>query len=765
MNLYYNTVREKASNTLYPHCKKISSIDDLKEVVSHDHVCAQYEDNWRKKVNFIQTDCTMLDIDNTDSDDESKWITPADVKKAFKNVRFFIVYSRNHMKSKDGKKPRPKFHVYFPHKIISDIKEYETLKNDVCNFFPAFDSNAKDTARFFFGVENPQIEYVDGNITLTDFMDKRSICMAEEKLPDIWPTKNTDIIPQGQRNTSLHRFACRILTRQGDSDTAYQSFVEESKKCEPPLEQKELNSIWKSAQKYYKEHIRNRPDYIPPREYPNTAVAPSLRPADFTDLGQAKMFFKEYGERLRYSLATGFLFYTGKVWKEGTLKAQGFAQELTDRQLKEVTLRLRKIQNDENNAALNNDSSARKEADNAEKDMKQYRRFILKSRDSQRISATLKEIQPSIEISTDELDTDGFLLNTPAGTIDLKSQKIRPHNPKDYCTKITAVSPSDKGKDLFMDFLKKITCEDHELQEYLQLVVGMCAVGKVFCENLIIAYGTGKNGKSTFFNLLAQVLGDYSGSLSAETLTSECRKNKSPEYAELCGKRLVISSELEDDTSLNTSIMKKLCSTDRIYAEKKYKAPFDFKPTHSLILCTNHLPHIYTSDNGTWRRLIIIPFHAVIENSTEIKNYADYLFENAGEAVLSWIIEGAEKFINANYNLIQPKCVRQAIEDYRNENDWFHSYLSERCETGKEFTQQSGKLYSDYRDYCRETGQPVKSNTIFNRAIQNAGFKAKKTNKGKLIYGLRLLPFDFFRSPVTESDNEFETFVEEDVVF
>ena len=134
MNLYYNTVREKASNTLYPCYKKISSVDDLKEVVSHDHVCAQYKDNWRKKDNFIQTDCTMLDIDNTDSDDESKWITPVDIKKAFKNVRFFIVYSRNHMKSKDGKKPRPKFHVYFPHKIISDTKEYETLKNDAIIF-------------------------------------------------------------------------------------------------------------------------------------------------------------------------------------------------------------------------------------------------------------------------------------------------------------------------------------------------------------------------------------------------------------------------------------------------------------------------------------------------------------------------------------------------------------------------------------------------------------------------------------------------------
>lgn len=182
MTLYYNTVREKANNTLYPRCKTISSFDDLKEVVSHDHVCAQYKDNRRKKDNFIQIDCTMLDIDNTDSDDESKWITPADIAKAFKNVSFFIVYSRNHMKSKGGRKPRPKFHVYFQHEIISDLKEYENLKNNVCNYFPSFDDNAKDAARFFFGVESPQIEYFDGNITLTDFMGRRSICSAEEKL-------------------------------------------------------------------------------------------------------------------------------------------------------------------------------------------------------------------------------------------------------------------------------------------------------------------------------------------------------------------------------------------------------------------------------------------------------------------------------------------------------------------------------------------------------------------------------------------------------
>ncbi len=108
----------------------------------------------------------------------------------------------------------------------------------------------------------------------------------------------------------------------------------------------------------------------------------------------------------------------------------------------------------------------------------------------------------------------------------------------------------------------------------------MSLVGKVFSETLIIAYGDGRNGKSTFWNVLARVLGSYSGKISADALTVGCRRNVKPEMAEAKGKRLLIASELEEGMRLNTSIVKQLCSTDPIEAEKKYKDPFHFEPSH-----------------------------------------------------------------------------------------------------------------------------------------------------------------------------------------
>ena len=165
----------------------------------------------------------------------------------------------------------------------------------------------------------------------------------------------------------------------------------------------------------------------------------------------------------------------------------------------------------------------------------------------------------------------------------------------------------------------------------------MAAIGKVYQEHMIIAYGGGANGKSTFWNTIFRVLGNYAGMLSAEALTMNCKRNVKPEMAELKGKRLIISSEMEEGMRLNTAVVKQLCSTDEIQAEKRYKDPFSFVPPHTLVLYTNHLPKVGANDDGIWRRLIVIPFNAKITGKSDIKNYADHLFEHAGPAIMSWI--------------------------------------------------------------------------------------------------------------------------------
>lgn len=507
---------------------------------------------------------------------------------------------------------------------------------------------------------------------------------------------------------------------------------------------------WAEAMAEYAEHMESVSEadridsgYAQHKELKSAANEANkiTEPLDYTDVGQANVFVSVYGDTVKYSRATGFLVYDGSVWNESEIKAQGLSQELTERQLEEANARVQDAQGMMAAVTAAGAVDMAKEAKALLYKERAFRKFVLSRRSSSKIKATLTESQPQIEINVDELDKDGFLLNTPDGTIDLRTGDMKPHVSTDYCTKLTTVSPGDENAEIFRSFLERVTVGDKDLERYLQEVAGMCAIGKVLRENLIIAYGEGGNGKSTLFNLLARVLGDYSGMLSAETLTASNQKNKSPEYAELRGKRLIIAAELEEGMRLDTAIVKKLCSTDPILAEKKFKDPFVFTPSHTIILYTNHLPKIGTSDKGTWDRIVAVPFLANFRGMKgEIKNYAEYLFEKCGGAVLTWIVEGAQRFISNEYNIAFPECVKRSIDQYRANNDWLQNFLDECCEIDDKYQAKSGELYERYRRYCDSTGEYKRAQRDFKQALMSAGFEDKKTMRGKVIFGLRIAP-------------------------
>ena len=291
---------------------------------------------------------------------------------------------------------------------------------------------------------------------------------------------------------------------------------------------------------------------------------------------------------------------------------------------------------------------------------------------------------------------------------------------------------------LWQDALDTIFEKDTSLIQYVQEVTGLAAIGKVYEESLIISYGEGRNGKSTFWNVISRVLGSYSGNISADVLTVGCKRNVKPELAEAKGKRLLIAAELEEGMRLNTSNVKQLCSTDEIYAEKKYKDPFSYVPTHTLVLYTNHLPKVGAIDAGTWRRLVVIPFGAKIEGSADVKNFADYLFENAAGAILSWIIEGARLVAEHDMKIAKPEKVRIAIGQYRESNNWFGHFLEDCCEIASDKMEKSGELYNEYRSFCLQNGEYVRSSADFYKALESNGYEKIRTNKGRFIKGLCL---------------------------
>ena len=162
ITLYTANLRGDASNSFYPNKRVIASAEDLKEAAQYDQVFAEYRDSRRAGEGFVCSDCLPFDCDNDHSDLETDWKTADDVEAAFPGVPFYLVYSRHHMKWKEKRSPRPRFHVIFPIDPMTDEEAYRQLKKSVFAFFPYFDPKALDTARFFFGVKNPVVEMYGG---------------------------------------------------------------------------------------------------------------------------------------------------------------------------------------------------------------------------------------------------------------------------------------------------------------------------------------------------------------------------------------------------------------------------------------------------------------------------------------------------------------------------------------------------------------------------------------------------------------------------
>ena len=720
MKLYRSSKRGDKKNTLYE-----IETSDLAQAARYDHIGALCKDSRRANANFISSDVLMMDVDNSGIEEETEWVLPEDLKNIFFDVEYYTVGSRNDWKAKETESARPRFHVYLPLSTpVTDAQEYVRLKEKAISVFPGFDRGAKDATRFFFGVENPAIQHFKGSM------------MVDMVLAGIEPENAVSYsdggIPQGQRNSALSRRAAQILKKYGDTARAREAFKDAAGACVPPLGGEELRTIWGSALKFFKKEIAGAPGYIPPEEFEASDFSDGVKPGDFSDVGQAAILAREYGDRLAWTSATRYLVFDGRVWRESEIRARGLAQALTTRQLKEAIRGF---------ADVTDKKSKEYEA------AKAYLAHVKTSRSSAKIAAALKEAEPRIAVEVDKLDHDNCILNTPAGTVDLRTGEIRAHDPADYCTKITGVTPGTDGTDIWRAFLDVITCGDQELADYLQVIAGRAAVGEVYTEGIIIAYGSGKNGKSTFFNTLDRVLGDYAGGINADVLTTGYR-GKNWEAADLRGKRFVIAPELAQGARLNEAMVKTLCSTDKIKGEKKFKDAFIFEPTHTIIMYTNYLPKVGSSDVGTWRRLVVVPFGAEISAEKQIEKYEDFLFEKAGSAILSWVIDGAVRYIAARGKITPPKCVVDAVEAYRKNNDWLSAFLEECCEVDTRFRVTGSELEKAYTDFCSRAGHYRQQPQMFIDALLKGGFEKKKTKRGALWLGLRVRVFEDFEDDV-----------------
>ncbi len=311
----------------------------------------------------------------------------------------------------------------------------------------------------------------------------------------------------------------------------------------------------------------------------------------------------------------------------------------------------------------------------------------LRSRSAKAIysAVTLARYRPEMRVALDQFDADPYALNTPDGIVDLRTGNLSPHDPAALHTLITGVG-YDPGAAAprWLAFLDETFGGDAELIGYMQRVCGYATIGEVFYEIFPFLFGQkGANGKTVLVNVMLRVLGDYSGVAPSKFLLAQ-RFDKHPtEIAMLRGKRFVSCSESNAGERFDEAKVKLLTGGDPLTGRVMGGNFFDFRPSHTLFMMSNHRPEVTTGGYAFYRRLKIIPFNHTVPEDRRNGNLAAELIADEGPAILAWLVAGAVEALATG--LREPAVVTQETADY---------------------AEQEQGPFETFRDECLKDGDP-----------------------------------------------------------
>ena len=423
---------------------------------------------------------------------------------------------------------------------------------------------------------------------------------------------------------------------------------------------------------------------------PAAAPAPGVKTYSLDDTGNARRFRDRYADRVRYNPTDKcWMVWDGARWKRDDLATiKGLADEMLD-QMDKACFGIRDI----------NTAGA-------------LRRHVQKSRSSRSKEAFLKEAQhlPGIPMLPEQFDRNKGLLNLRNGILNLARRELVPHDRARYITRMAQVDYDPAAQaPVWEAFIQSVTGGDAQEQ----------------C--MFFLYGDGANGKSTFLETLAKMLGDYCMNAQADTIASTRSRSSGAarsDVARLKGARFVTLEEGDQGATLDEGLVKQMTGGNTITARFQYGKEFEFRPEFKLVEATNHLPKIHGTDVGIWRRIRLVPFTQSIPEEKQ-----DILLPQKLEAelpgILNWALDGLQKWLansqgGRRHGLPACAAVDSAVSAYKQDQDRIAAFLADCTEPAEGSTVQASVLFRTYLNWCSE------NNEKWRMANKQFGMEVKK---------------------------------------
>lgn len=298
----------------------------------------------------------------------------------------------------------------------------------------------------------------------------------------------------------------------------------------------------------------------------------------------------------------------------------------------------------------------------------------------------------------------------------------------------------------FDKFMKQITCQDEQLEDYILRIYGMGLSGKCEEHKVFIFIGEGANGKSTLVYVVHQIMGGYAQTAPVSLFTAGRKSDIRPDIVRLGDIRFLTAQESDIGDKLDEGTIKMLSGGDSTAARDPYKTHVEIEPVATFVLCTNNFPIIRGKDNGIWRRVTPIPFNLNLTPPQMNPELPEILLgESSG--ILNRFLNGRKEWQSRPLHIDVPSMVTELIENYPGRKSPFERYLEARCLVHPGASSTTKILYDDYEQWAEDEGEYVETQYKFSRWINTHPNvrKSKDASDNRIFIGITptsLMPKD-----------------------
>ena len=338
---------------------------------------------------------------------------------------------------------------------------------------------------------------------------------------------------------------------------------------------------------------------------------------------------------------------------------------------------------------------------------------------SYQIEETVKYITRYLYDESVVFNSDPFKIVFKNGVLDIYTMKLEPMTPDNLeSIKINCNYNPNAYSKTVDEFFDTATNGDKLIEQLLYEAIGYSMLKTNELQKAFILVGSGRNGKSTYLDLIKAVLGrENTTTVSFKDLANNFRA------AMLEGKLASLAGDISSQPITDSDLIKSISAGEDITIEQKYKQAQSKALFSTLFFACNKLPRTPDTSDGFYRRWCIIPFVANLSKITRVEGMMfkkDLLSQDSLDYVAYKAVQAIYKVLTTTNEFAEPQAVTDMLTNYKVDNStvlsWFRDVHKQDINKIKNL--KTGAAYVSYCKWCEDAGRSRSSQTTFKNSIK-----------------------------------------------